>query len=41
MILDKQRTFFLAIRQAILIALGAVEDYLGLPRTKEPKRKNG
>jgi hypothetical protein len=33
------RTLWLAIRQALLIVLGAIEEYLGLERTKEPKHK--
>ena len=35
------RELWLAIRQALLIALAAIEKHLGLPRTKEPKRKKG
>ena len=33
------RTLWLGMRQALLIALGAIEDFLGLERTKEPKHK--
>jgi len=32
-------TLLMALRQALIIALGAVEDYLGLPRTKESRHK--
>lgn len=33
------RTLLLALRQALLIALGALEDYLGLERSVTPKHK--
>ena len=33
------RVLLLAFRQALLIALGALEDYLGLPRSVVPKHK--
>ena len=36
---EKQRVLWLAIRQAVLIVLGALDTYLGLPRTVEPKRR--
>lgn len=35
----KDRAFWLAIRQALLIALGAVEDYAGMERTKQPNHE--
>ena len=31
------RALYMAIRQALLIALGALEDYLGLERSVIPK----
>jgi hypothetical protein len=37
MIDDKQRALWLGIRQALLVALGAVEEFLGLPRSVVPK----
>jgi len=36
---EKQRILLMAIRQALIIALGALEDYLGLPRSIVPRRK--
>jgi len=36
---DSSRVLWLAVRQALLIVLGAVETYLGLERTVIPKRK--
>ena len=36
---DRERVLWLAIRQAVLICLGAIETYLGLDRTVVPKRK--
>jgi hypothetical protein len=33
----RTRTLLLAIRQALLIALGALEDYLCVPRSVTPK----
>lgn len=36
---DRERALWLAIRQAVLICLGAIETYLGLDRTVVPKRK--
>lgn len=33
------RALLLAVRQALIIALGAVEDYAGMPRSIEPKHK--
>ncbi len=38
---NRIKVLLLAIRQAILIALGALEDYLELPRSKAPKHKEG
>lgn len=36
-----ERELWLRIRQARLIELGAVEEYLALPRTVIPRRKRG
>lgn len=36
---ERDRVLWLAIRQAMLICLGAIETYLGLDRTVVPKRK--
>lgn len=36
---EKQRTLMLAVRQALLIALRAVEDYLEMPQSVPPKRR--
>lgn len=36
---ERERILWLAIRQAMLICLGAIETYLGLDRTVVPKRK--
>lgn len=36
---DRERTFWMSFRHAIIIVLGAIEDYLELPRTRPPKRK--
>jgi hypothetical protein len=36
---DRMRILWLAIRQALLIALGAIEEFLGLERTRIPKHK--
>jgi len=33
------RQFWLSIRQALIIILGAIEDYLGIKRSIVPKRK--
>ena len=35
----KQRTLWLAVRQALIIALGAIEDYLDLERSITPRHK--
>ena len=37
----KERAFLLCLRQALLIALGAIETYLGLERSKRPKERGG
>jgi hypothetical protein len=34
-----QRRLLMAVRQALIIALGALEDYLGLQRSIVPRRK--
>lgn len=36
---SKERVLLLAMRQALLIGLGALEDYLGLERSIVPKHK--
>ena len=35
----RTRMLLMSIRQALIIALGGVEDYLGLPRSIVPRRK--
>lgn len=39
MIDDKSRALWLAIRQACIIIIGAVEEFLGLERSIVPKHK--
>jgi hypothetical protein len=34
---ERERALWLCLRQALLIALAAVENYLGLERSKQPK----
>ena len=36
-----QKTFLMSIRQALIMILGALEDYLGLERSIIPRRKRG
>ena len=36
---EHERTLWLAIRQALLIVLGAIEDALGIERSVIPKHK--
>ena len=36
---DRERALLMAIRQALIIALGAIEEYLGLARSIVPRRK--
>jgi len=36
---DRERTLLMAVRQALIIALGAIEEYLGLQRSIVPRRK--
>ncbi len=36
---ESTRTLLYAIRQALFIILGAIEDYLGLERSVVPKHK--
>lgn len=36
---ERQRILWMGIRQALIIALGAIEDYLGVERSREPKRR--
>jgi hypothetical protein len=33
------REFWLAVRQALIIVLGAIEEYLGMQRSIVPRRK--
>jgi hypothetical protein len=35
----RERILLTAVRQAIIIVLGALEDYLGMERSIVPKRK--
>jgi len=35
----KTRVLLLAVRQALLIVLGALENHLGIPRSVEPRRR--
>lgn len=35
----KERALLLAIRQALLIVLGAIEEYLGMERSVTPKHR--
>ena len=35
----RQRVFLMAIRQALIMALGALEDYLGLDRSIVPRHR--
>ncbi len=35
----RQRVFLMAIRQALIIALGALEDFLGLDRSIVPRHR--
>lgn len=34
MVGDRERKLLMGIRQALLLAVGVIEDYLDLPRTK-------
>lgn len=36
---DRERTFWIAFRQALIIMLGAIEDMLDMERSIVPKRK--
>jgi hypothetical protein len=36
---NRTRVLLLAFRQALLIALGALEDYLCIERTRQPKHR--
>lgn len=36
---DKQRTLWMVIRQALIMILGAVEDFLNIPRSIIPRKK--
>lgn len=36
---DRTRTLLLSIRQALIIVLGAIEDYLSMERSIVPRRK--
>ena len=35
----RQRVFLMAIRQALIMALGALEDYLGVDRSIVPRQR--
>jgi hypothetical protein len=35
----KNRALLMTVRQALIMLLGAVEDYLGMPRSVQPKHK--
>jgi hypothetical protein len=37
--MSDSRRLLMAIRQALIIALGAIEDYLGIQRSIVPRRK--
>jgi hypothetical protein len=37
--MNDSRRLLMAIRQALIIALGAIEDYLGIQRSIVPRRK--
>jgi len=39
MIKERERILWVAIRQALLLVLGAIEDYLGMERSIIPKHK--
>jgi hypothetical protein len=36
---EKERAFWMTIRQVLIMALGALEDYLELERSIVPRRK--
>ena len=36
---EREHKLLMAIRQALIIALGAIEDYLGMERSVIPKHK--
>jgi hypothetical protein len=36
---EKHRTLWISIRQALLIVLGAIEEHLGMERSKPPKHE--
>ena len=36
---QRQRILWMAIRQALIIALGGIEDFLGMERSIEPRRR--
>jgi hypothetical protein len=38
-LVGNKRRLWESIRQALIIALGAIEEYLGLPRSIVPRRK--
>jgi hypothetical protein len=37
--LNKEHVLLMSVRQALIIVLGAIEDYLGLSRSIVPNRK--
>jgi hypothetical protein len=38
---ERQRILWMGIRQALIIALGAIEDFLGLERSIIPRKRRG
>ena len=36
---ERQRILLMTFRQALIMVLGALEDYMGMPRSVVPKRK--
>lgn len=38
---ERQRSLWMGIRQALIIALGSIEDYLEMERSIVPRRKRG
>ena len=39
LVTDRERKLWMGFRQALIIALGAIEEYLGLARSIVPRRK--
>lgn len=38
---ERTKVLLLSVRQAIIMMLGALEDYLGLPRSITPRHRKG